>query len=74
MNTFKSNIYLDYETADRITVDNLKQTFEQLKEDNDRISDNNALNYNKNQAEDYMYNIRLIESIKVVLSYFGEEV
>jgi len=73
-NQLKSNMYIDWETSDRITISNLMQTYYDTKEFNDSIAISNSENPSKHFAEDYMYNMRLLDSIKVVLSYFGEEV
>ena len=73
-NQYKSNMYIDWDTADRITISNLMQTYFDMKEFNDGIAISNSETPSKHYAEDYMYNMRLMDSIKVVLEYFGETV
>lgn len=73
-NQYRSNMYIDWDTADRITISNLMQTYYDIKEFNDGIAISNSENPSKHYAEDYMYNMRLLDSLKVVLEYFGESV
>jgi hypothetical protein len=73
-NQYTSGMQIDWETVDRITVSNLMQTYHHTKEFNDSIAISNSENPSKHFAEDYMYNMRLLDSLKVVLEYFGETV
>jgi hypothetical protein len=73
----KGNMYIDSDTADRITISNLTQVYKdyfRLKEFNDRIALSNSQTPNGHHTEEYMYNVRLIDSLKAVLEYFGENV
>lgn len=70
----KSNMYIDWEASDRITISNLRQIYNDISEFNDSISIKQAENPSKQYAEEYMYNMRLLDSIKVVIEYFGENV
>lgn len=73
-NQYKSNMYIDWETSDRITISNLRQIYNNITEFNDSISTKQAEKPSKQYAEEYMYNMRLLDSIKVVIEYFGEDV
>jgi hypothetical protein len=64
---------IDWETADRITVTNLKNIMSTLDKDNDRIARQIDQVPGKHLESDLAYNHNLIKSIKVVLSYFGED-
>jgi hypothetical protein len=61
---------LDYETADKITVLNLKEIYRCLNEDNKQLLSLDSLK--DYQLRDLDYNLKLIKNLKVVLEYFGE--
>jgi len=67
-------LIIDWDTADRITVASLKDHLNSVKNHNERISLQTAEKPSKHLQEDFVYNIRLIEAMTVVLSYFGHEV
>jgi hypothetical protein len=72
-NTKSLGLSIDWETADRITVTNLKNIMSTLDTDNDRIARQIEQVAGKHLESDLEYNHNLIKSIKVVLSYFGED-
>ncbi|NBP03628.1 MAG: hypothetical protein EBU90_26745 [Proteobacteria bacterium] len=63
-----SGLRIDYETADRITMLNLKDTRDYIQSELDGYAEGKYLH-----AEDVVYNQKLIEAIAVVLKYYGEE-
>ena len=65
---------LDYAASRGITVCFLKDLYRSLEEDNTGIKkDIEIKNAFPAQVEDYAYNAKLIETIKNLLTYFGEE-
>ena len=73
----KGNMYIDSDTANHITISNLTQVYKdyfRLKEFNDKIALSNSHTSNEHHNEEYTYNVRLIDSLKVVLEYFEETV
>lgn len=70
----RDKLFIDWETADRITISTLQQIYNDISEFNDSISIKQAEKPSKQYAEEYMYNMRLLDSIKVVVEYFGEHV
>ncbi len=67
-------LIIDWDTADRITVASLKDHLDSIRKHNERISLQTAEKPSKHLQEDFVYNLRLIEALTVVLSYFGHEV
>lgn len=65
-------LQIDYETADRITILNLKDCYRTLRSENSAIDKLDLIPEHK--AEDLCYNTRMMQHIKEVLSYFGESV
>ena len=65
---------IDWESADRITVTCLLDHLDSVKKHNERISLQTAEKPSKHLQEDFVYNLRLIEALTVVLSYYGHEV
>ena len=67
---------IDMETADRITVLCLKDAFEynqtEIAEIDKRLAE--LVDVPKYQMEDYVYNKRLCEAMRVVLEYYGTTV
>lgn len=65
---------IDWETADRITVLNLKDYVKMLTENVENLESlmeqGDLADY---QKQDYMDNISTLKAIKKVLEYFGEE-
>lgn len=62
------SITLDSETADMITVDNLKHIREYLKNELLKIDNDEWIH-----PDDEAYNLRMVRAINVVLKYFGHE-
>ena len=63
-------LQIDFETADRITVLNLKDCYESLSKENLKINELDPIR--EHNKEDLCYNTRMMQHIKEVLSYFGE--
>jgi len=64
---------IDAETADRITVDNLKAVVEDMKNDVDKIiKEIGTGDAYPTRHEDLAYNLRFIDAAKTVLQYYGE--
>jgi hypothetical protein len=72
-NTKSLGLSIDWETADRITITNLRNMLSTLDTDNERITKQIEQLPGKHLESDLEYNHNLIKSIKVVLSYFGED-
>lgn len=67
----RRGLELDYDTADKITVLNLKDARENLIEENKRLE---ALDHMQDHHSiDYGYNHNLIKAISTVLNYYGED-
>lgn len=67
-------LIIDWDSADRITVASLKDHLDSVKKHNERISLQTAEKPSKHLQEDFVYNLRLIEALTLVLSYYGHEV
>ena len=65
---------IEWECADSIAVASLKDHLNLIKERNERISLETAEKPSKHLQEDFVYNLRLIEALTIVLSYYGHEV
>lgn len=63
---------IDYETSDRITVLNLKDTMNYLIKENKQYE--NKPDLLPHQKEDYAYNLVTISALKAVLRHYGERV
>ena len=63
---------LDFETADKITVLNLKDAYNYLQIEIEEIRALDEIPDHK--AADMCYNVRMVKHIKEVLSYYGETV
>lgn len=63
-----SGLKLDYETADRITALNLKDTRDYIQSELNDYAEGRYLH-----PEDVVFNQKLIEALAVVLKYYGEE-
>lgn len=63
---------LDFETADKITVLNLKDAYNYLQTEIEEIRTLDEIPDHK--AADMCYNVRMVKHIKEVLSYYGETV
>lgn len=66
--------YLDYETVDLITKENLKEVFKHLKEDSKRIRKRiqSGEEVEKYVLSDLEYNERMAIHVREVLTYYGE--
>jgi hypothetical protein len=67
---------IDVETADRITVLCLKDSFDYMQTEIAEIDKRLAelVDVPKYQMEDYVYNKRMCEAIRVVLHHYGTSV
>ena len=67
---------IDLETADRITVLCLKDAFDYMQTEIAEIDKQLAETFNvpAYQMEDYVYNKRLCEAMRVILHYYGTTV
>ena len=67
---------IDHETADRIAVLCLKDAFDYMQIENEEIEKQIAESFNvpDYKMQDYIYNKRLCEAMRVVLQYYGETV
>lgn len=63
---------IDFETADKITVLNLKDAYTYLQKEIEEIRTLDEIPDHK--AADMCYNVRMVKHIREVLSYFGETV
>jgi hypothetical protein len=67
---------IDYETADKITIVNLKDAYESMRKDNaviqQKLTETGQIEEYKKQ--DMVYNITMMTHISEVLKYFGETV
>lgn len=67
----RKGLELDYDTADKITVLNLKDAREYLIKENKMLTTLERIpDY---QLADYGYNTNLIKAISTVLHYYGED-
>lgn len=65
---------IDWETADRITVHNLKDHLKMITEDVEKLETlMNEGDLAEYQQKDYMYNVGMLKAMKKVLVYFGEK-
>lgn len=62
-----NGMYIDYETADRITVASLKDTRDFVQSELDEFGKGKYLH-----ADDVVYNQKFLEAVDVVLKYYGE--
>ena len=61
---------IDWESADRITVLNLKQALDYMEKENKKFAKKKSLaDY---EQADFVYNSRMIINIKEVLKHYGE--
>lgn len=67
----RKGLELDYDTADKITVLNLKDARETLIKENTLLESLDKME--DYQLADYGYNINLIKAIGTVLHYYGED-
>jgi hypothetical protein len=68
-------IPLDADTADRITITNLKEAYDNLERDiNDMQNQLTEGTLPEYRNEDLLYNIKMLKHIEQVLSYFGEKI
>ena len=67
------SVLLDWEITDRIAAHSLKSHLDMLKDTNENYAKRLAEKVNKIDLMDYQYNLRMIESIKTVLEYYGVE-
>ena len=65
-------LQLDFDTADRITILNLKDCYKTLIKENEEIQALDEIPEHKSQ--DLVYNINMLKHISAVLHYFGETV
>lgn len=67
---------IDYETADKITVLNLKDAYKYHKQDAEEITARIEAGHGvpEHRKQDLVYNTTLMIHIKAVLAYFGETV
>lgn len=65
-------LQLDFDTADRITILNLKDCHKTLTQENKEIEALDDIPEHK--SEDLVYNIKMLKHISAVLHYFGETV
>ena len=72
----KRTLEIDIQTADRITIDNLKDTYKYIISDleklQDEIDSTGELPVYKNN--DLIYNVKMAKHIQAVLEHFGEKV
>lgn len=61
--------YIDWETADRITAQNLLEQHEFLTAENAEINDMDDVPLYK--LDDMAYNIKLLKALKLVLEHYG---
>lgn len=61
--------YIDWETADRITAQNLLEQHEFLTVENAEINDMDDVPLYK--LDDMAYNIKLLKALKLVLEHYG---
>lgn len=65
---------IDWETADRITILNLKDCVKMITENVEKLEslmdEGDLAEY---QQQDYMYNVGVLTAMKKVLTYFGEK-
>lgn len=67
----RRGLELDYDTADKITVLNLKDARENLIKENKRLTSLDRIpDY---QLSDYGYNCNMIQALNTVLHYYGED-
>lgn len=67
----RRGLELDYDTADKITVLNLKDARETLYKENAALKRLDKME--DYQISDYGYNHNLIKAISTVLNYYGED-
>lgn len=67
----RKGLELDYDTADKITILNLKDARENLIKENKLLESLDKME--DYQLADYGYNINLIKAIGTVLNYYGED-
>lgn len=68
-------IPLDADTADHITITNLKEAYDNLERDiNDMQNQLTEGTLPEYRNEDLLYNIKMLKHIEQVLSYFGEKI
>lgn len=67
----RKGLELDYDTADKITILNLKDARENLIKENKFLESLDKME--DYQLADYGYNINLIKAIGTVLNYYGED-
>lgn len=67
---------IDMETADRITVLCLKDSFDYMQTEIAEVEKELAESFNvaDHKMEDYIYNKRMCEAIRVVLHHYGKTV
>ena len=63
---------IDYETSDRITVLNLKDTMNYLVKENKEYE--GKVDLLPHQKEDYAYNLVTIAALRTVLKHYGEHI
>ena len=69
---YERKFYISWDTADTITVENLKDTYEFIKKENEKIS---ALDdIPEHVAADLVYNLKMIKALQAVLAHFGADV
>ena len=70
----QEGLTIDWETADRITVLNLKDCLKMMTEDVEKLESlMNEEGLAEYQQKDYMYNVGMLKAMKKVLEYFGEK-
>lgn len=62
---------IDWDCADRIAIASLKDHLSMIRKRNEQISLQTAEKPSKYLQEDFVYNLRLIEALITVLSYYG---
>jgi hypothetical protein len=67
-----AKLTIDFETADRLTLVNLKEALKYNVEENDAIKEKYLLDDMPDyKLEDFQYNKKLIKALKRVISYYG---
>lgn len=73
---FGRGLQLDFDTADRITILNLRDSYKYLKKESSEIQEefDKTAEIPEHKNADLMYNLKMMKHIQAVLEYFGETV